>query len=260
MLGAELFVTWVPPNSWIKAQNPKSLRGQGRPPGTSSLIPSCGSAGGREKGGREGGWELGGRSRGPPRRMDVTVTAGPACIRWSGAVAGRQDRDQGQTEGLEGGVQGPWGFLCSLSTDTWSWGSLAQPSTPSLCAGGPRPGEGVQNTQHDFTGPRLARGSHPDPCTCTPDPPPGAVCGVLASIWNPSPGHTQPPGLSTGQLPTDVHTASRQGLHLPTLFPSAHAHVCRRAGGRGAHGCLAPTSPPALTAGHAAVSASRIQF
>lgn len=100
----------VCPRSGIKAQNPTRLHGQRRLAGATSLSPSCGSAVRREKGGREGVGSWVGAPR-PPRRMDVTVTAGPACLRRSGAVAGLQDRDQGQTKGLEVGVQGPWGFL-----------------------------------------------------------------------------------------------------------------------------------------------------
>ena len=57
---------------------------------------------------RGAGWEC----PGPPKRMDVTVTAGSVCICWSGTVVGAPRRGiKGRQKAWQwAGRQGPWGF------------------------------------------------------------------------------------------------------------------------------------------------------
>lgn len=114
------------------------------------------------------------------------------------------------------------------------------PLSPSLCAGGPGPRIGPK---HDFPRPGLAQAPHfPGAHILTRAQCTHHLHGVLASTENHSPGHTQPPGLSTGHLPTDECTAPRQGLPPPpsSLLPM-HMPTDGREGGmrRGVPGCWA---------------------
>lgn len=108
VLGAELFVTWSLPAQGLRLRTPDTPRAPRCPQPDAQLWECCGKGEGGKVGGRGLGSWVGAPS--PPRRMDVTVTAGPDGIRWSDTVVGRQDGDQGQTEGVEVGDQGPGAF------------------------------------------------------------------------------------------------------------------------------------------------------
>lgn len=116
VLGAELLVTFVSPSSWIKAQNPTRPHGHGMLPGVT--LPNfqmwVQQGGRRARGAGGAGWEL----PGPPRRMDVTVTAGPACIRWSGTVVQAPRRGiKGRQKAWRWAGRAPGVFPGAQSTD-----------------------------------------------------------------------------------------------------------------------------------------------
>lgn len=75
-----------------------------------------------------------GSSQTPPRRMDVTVTAGPAQLLGRQGEGSRADRSRGDGHGGLLGLS-----LALKGPDTWiPWRSLAWLSDPSPQAGDPR--------------------------------------------------------------------------------------------------------------------------
>lgn len=171
---------------------------------------------------------------------------------------GAKTRDQGETEGLAVGWQGPWGFpWCGCSEHRlMELGGLHRRLLTPPCVQGPwGPGSTGQITQHDLMGQTLA----PPPCSpCGLHP--GSPTHVAPAVHTPAP-HTltdascnlcvqhahQHGGLRGQHAPLPGLNICLQCAHsLPPNPLAFHPRAClQMARGRGTHGCLCtPTSSP----------------
>lgn len=136
------------------------------------------------RGARGAGWE----HPGPPRRMDVTATAGSVSIRWSGTVVGAPRRGiKGRQKAWQWAGRAPWGFpRCGCSEHRLM--ELGRPTLvsadPSLCAGALRSRKQGQISQHDLMGQTRAQ-SPCSPCGLHP----GSPTRVAPAVHTPAP-HT----------------------------------------------------------------------